>query len=122
MRPVSKGTSTRRVRSIAPSILVLSSVTSLKTASGCSLPFAKCSRDSSWHSPNDICRLFHQLADGAGQPGGEQQQRSQGEAHCRDVARGNSFACVLPAARTEQKSGQFVQHAAEDDDERAQTD
>src|ERR1017187_2740551 len=102
--PVSKGTSTRSVRSMARSFLPLARS-------------VKCSSKASWHSSNDARRLLHQLAEGTGQPGGEQQQRSQRHAHRRDIAGGDSFARVFAIARPEQQSCEFVQHAAEDDDE-----
>src|SRR5439155_9537519 len=71
-------------------------------------------------SSNDVRRVFHQLAERRRPPGGKQQQGSQREAHRRDVAGGNRFEGVLVVAWTEQQSSEFVQHAAEDEDERHQ--
>src|SRR5258708_37800885 len=56
----------------------------------------------SWHAPNDVRSLLQQLAEGAGQPGGEEQQRPQRQAHRRHVASGDRFANRFSRARTDQ--------------------
>src|SRR4029078_8930040 len=88
-RPVSKGTSTRSVSSMARSFLALTNLT-------------ECSPSASWQSSNDAHCLFHQLADARGQPHSEQQQRPKRQAHGSDVARRNNFTRMFAIARTEQ--------------------